>query len=99
MYRFYSRKFLNLRGHHGGAYVLAVVQHTADDSPWSDIILELADCSRRVALEFPLYSAADRRNSVRKARLIAEIAAQFADAVEAEAQAVARRPRRTDSTS
>jgi len=96
MYRFYSRQFLNLRGHHAGAYVLAFVERRADsdDHPWYNIALELADCSRRVEFEFPLYTAADRRNSVRKARLLADITARFADAVEAEAEFEARRPRR-----
>ncbi len=97
MYHYYCRRFLNLRGHHAGAYVLAVVEalpNGVTDSRWArEISLELADCSRRVVFDFPLETARDRRNSLRKARLIAEIAAQFADALEAESARVAERPR------
>ena len=93
MYRFYSRRFLNLRGHHGGAYVLAVIEALPKgeaESRWArEISLELADCSRRVSFEFPLTSASDRRNSLRKARLIAEVSARFAMALELEAQRAA----------
>jgi hypothetical protein len=98
VYRFYCRRFLNLRGHHAGAYVLAIVEALpkgSTDSRWArEISLELADCSRRVAFDFPLETAADRRNSIRKARLIADVATRFAEALEAEADLVAaRRPR------
>lgn len=98
MHSFYSRRFLNLRGHHAGAYALAIVEalpKDAIDEPFArEISFELADCSRRVMLDFPIHSATDRRNSVRKARLLADIARKFADAVEAEAELVAERTRR-----
>jgi hypothetical protein len=90
MNRFYVRKFLNRPGHHAGAYVLAVVESalpTDDPDRYLEIDLEIADCSRRVNLEFPPWNARDRANSVRKARLLAEVLAEFADAVEAEADA------------
>jgi hypothetical protein len=101
MYRFYCRRFLNLKGHHGGAYVLAVIEALpgqADDVRWGrDVSLELADCSRRVEFDFPLATASDRRNSIRKARLLADVTARFADALEIEAEATAaRRARRDD---
>ncbi len=87
MYRFYVRKFLNRRGHHAAAYVYAVVEQARDDDAYTDDpTFELTDCFRRVELEFPLGSAADRANSVRKARLLAEAAVGFADALEAEAE-------------
>jgi hypothetical protein len=100
MYRFYYRRFLNLKGHHGGAYVLAVIETLpgqADDRWGRDVSLELADCSRRVEFDFPLATASDRRNSIRKARLLADVTARFADALEIEAEATAaRRSRRDD---
>ena len=99
MYRFYCRRFLNLRGHHAGAYALAIIETLPkgeSDSRWGrEITLELADCSRRVAFDFPLVSAADRRNSLRKARLLADITTRFADALEAEVDAAAKRPRQS----
>ncbi|MGH8985557.1 MAG: hypothetical protein ACRDY6_16990 [Acidimicrobiia bacterium] len=96
MNRFYARRFLNSPGHHAGAYVLAVVEQTRSDDadPYPEIFFELADCSRHVALDFPLTTASSRRNSVRKARLLADAATRFADALEAEADAIAERRRR-----
>jgi hypothetical protein len=49
-----------------------------------------------VTFEFPLHTAADRRNSLRKARLLAEVTTQFADARTAEAELAAARPKRRD---
>jgi hypothetical protein len=101
MYRYYCRRFLNLRGHHGGAYVLAVVEKLAKDDDaelWRELSIEFADCSRRVAFDFPLQTAADRRNSVRKARLLAEVTRAFCEALEEEAElAGAQKPTRRTS--
>src|SRR5258708_3262327 len=94
MNRFYVRQFLNRRANHGGAYVLAVVERTLPtDNPdrYVEIDLELADCSRPVSFEFPLWTARQRSNSVRKARRLADILAGFADAVEVEAEAAKQR--------
>src|SRR6476660_5379184 len=76
-----ERVFLNLPGFHGGAYILAYVEDTSDrglvecDDPACiqcprnfepRIILELADCYRRIELEFELDSEAERANSLHK---------------------------------
>ena len=82
--RYYVRKFLNRPGHHGGAYVIATVEQE-----WSE--LEIADCSRHIRLEFPLDSRDDRSNSLRKAKLLADVGAQFLAALEAEAKAAEKR--------
>src|SRR6266542_5267018 len=66
------RRFLNLPGFHGGAYVVAYVEDTSSReltkrdplgyegsryfNPQPRIILEIADCSERVNLEFELDS-------------------------------------------
>jgi hypothetical protein len=95
MYRFYCRRFLNLRGHHRGAYVLAVIEALGKDEPddsWArELSLEVADCSRRIVLDFPLHTAADRRNSLRKARLLADVTRELCDALEAEAESSSTR--------
>jgi hypothetical protein len=95
VYRYYSRQFLNLRGHHGGAYVLAVVEALRpgeEDASWArELTFELSDCSRRVLLDFPLMNAADRRNSLRKARLLADVTARFAEALAVEAEIASTR--------
>lgn len=99
MNRYYVRKFLNRRGYFGGAYVLAYVERAPVNSPAGygiDTHLEIADCSRRVSLDFPMWSKADRANSLAKARLLAEVTARFAEALEIELEEAAKRPASTD---
>src|SRR5687767_7609363 len=88
--RFYFRRFLNRPGHHGGAYLLASVEDTSrrDDDGESGawIEFELADCSRRVRLEFPLGTRRDRLNSTRKAHLLLTAVEAFVAAVDEEAR-------------
>jgi hypothetical protein len=76
-----ERWFLNLPGFHGGAYVVAYVEDTTECGPrqFCDddctccpdnfeprMILEIADCSDRINLEFEIYSEARRANSLHK---------------------------------
>jgi hypothetical protein len=94
--RFYVRRFLNQPGHHGGGYLLASVEDTSradDPEAESWIEFELADCSRRISLEFPLRTRRDRRNSLRKARLLADVVSRFVAALEQEADLAERRER------
>jgi hypothetical protein len=87
--RFYIRRFLNRPGYHAGAYLLAYVQDTSessDDDAESWVEFELADCSRRVSLDFSLRSRPERRNSLYKARLLLRTLEAFVAALEAEAR-------------
>jgi hypothetical protein len=72
-----ERAFLNLPGFQSGAYVVAYVEDTSKREPDRNkdgrlfnfeprIILEIADCSTRVNLEFDLHSALARKNSFHK---------------------------------
>ena len=78
-----ERRFLNLPGFHGGAYVLAYVEDTSDCEPRSEpycnddcpdcphnfeprMILEIADCYKRVELEFDVGIERARLNSLHK---------------------------------
>jgi hypothetical protein len=78
-----ERRFLNLPGFHGGAYVVAYVEDTTERGPRRDpyckdgcrccpenfeprMILEIADCERRINLEFDVDSEAARANSLHK---------------------------------
>lgn len=72
-----ERVFLNLPGFHGGAYVVAYVEDTSEralkhcedsepDNFEPRTILEIADCDRRIQLEFEAYSEARRANSLHK---------------------------------
>ena len=100
-----AREFLNLPGFHGGAYVLAYVEDTRfreaseDDpaDPWPSgppaarMILEIADCSDRISLEFDIYSEARRENSLYKITTLIAVLERFRDAYKAEAQLYAER--------
>jgi hypothetical protein len=73
-----ERWFLNLPGFHGGAYVVAYVEDTSarglHDCDVCDelenfeprTILEIADCEKRIELEFEVCSTARRANSLHK---------------------------------
>ncbi|MGH2797953.1 MAG: hypothetical protein ACRDM0_09850 [Thermoleophilaceae bacterium] len=87
------RRFLNLPGFHGGAYVVAYVEDTSGReltkrdpfgyessryvNPQPRIILEIADCSNRINLEFELDSALDVDNSLHKVDVLAAALAEF----------------------
>lgn len=99
--RYYVRKFLNRPSHHGGAYVLVEVEDTSksqDDDDFALIEFEISDCFRRVGLDFPLRTAGDRKNSLAKARLLAEVTERFLEALEAEAELAAHRSGRSRAT-
>jgi hypothetical protein len=77
-----ERWFLNLPGFHGGAYVVVYVEDTSErdlvpcdcDRDGCDrlenfeprMILEIADCDRRINLYFDLDSEDGRNNSLHK---------------------------------
>jgi hypothetical protein len=87
------RRFLNLPGFHGGAYVVAYVEDTsARELTTRDpfgfegaeyvnlrprIILEIADCSNWINLEFELDSELDVENSLHKVDVLAAALAEF----------------------
>lgn len=76
------RRFLNLPGFHGGAYVVAYVEDTSGReiakrdlfgyetdryvNPRPRVILEIADCAERINLEFEIDSDLHTENSLHK---------------------------------
>jgi hypothetical protein len=71
--RVVEQHFLNLPGFHGGAYVRAYVEDTTartpeagDSLPVPQLVLEIADCYRRIELDFDITTAADRMNAFHK---------------------------------
>ena len=104
-----ERWFLNLPGFHGGAYVVAYVEDTTDAGPrprrydWEDpdrlqnfeprIILEIADCRRRVNLEFEIDTEAARANSLHKIDTLIATLRVFRTGVEQEFEHYDRRER------
>jgi len=73
------RRFLNLPGFHGGAYVVAYVEDTSGRAlnPHPRIILEIADCSNRINLEFELDSELDVENSLHKVDTLVAALTEF----------------------
>jgi hypothetical protein len=83
------RRFLNVPGFHGGAYVedTSSREITKRDpfgyegskylNPQPRIILEIADCSNRISLEFELDSELDVENSLHKVDALAAALAEF----------------------
>ena len=87
------RRFLNLPGFHGGAYVVAYVEDTSGReiskrdpfgyegsrfvNPQPRIILEIADCSERINLEFEVDSELDVENSLHKVDTLIDALAEF----------------------
>ncbi len=86
--RFYRRRFLNLRGHHAGAYVLADVSIENVAGPgqpperWVEAGLTIADCGRVVTLDFDIRDAAGTRNALHKARASKEVVDGFIEALD-----------------
>src|SRR5215218_7522995 len=83
------RRFLNLPGFHGGAYVedTSAREVTKRDpfgyegsryvNPQPRIILEIADCSNRINLEFELDSELDVENSLHKVDALVAALVEF----------------------
>lgn len=83
--RFYRRRFLNRRGYHAGAYVLADCKVLTDRQGDREIDADLtiADCSRVTSLDLSAYNVGDARNALHKARLLRSVVNDFTDAFEA----------------
>jgi len=81
------------------AFIIGVVEDTRDlpDDPedhwmWGTVVLDLADCSRRVSFDFDLDNATSRANSLRKINLIADVVNEVRDAIAVEVESRDARP-------
>ena len=87
--RFYRRRFLNRRGFHAGAHVIAdcqvqVYRRADRDAEYLiDAEITVADCSRVATLDFDVDDEASARNALYKARLLREVVSEFTSALEA----------------
>lgn len=74
------------------SYVLAEVE-SSDDGEYKcgHYMLTLADCRRRIDLEFLLSTALKRRQSLAKIDLLVEVLSEFRAALAAEAQLIGER--------
>lgn len=83
-----ERRFLNLPGFHGGAYVVAYVEDSSgrelEKYESARFILEMADCSNDVNFEIDISSAMQRQNSFHKIDTLIETLQQFRQGMVAE---------------
>ncbi len=80
---FYRRRFLNRRGHHAGAFVLAECKiEKMGDRREIDAYVTIADCSRQVTLDFNGATKAEIANALRKARTLRDTFTDLTDAIE-----------------
>jgi hypothetical protein len=101
--------FLNMPGHHAGAYVRAYVEDTKDrdleESHGKNryhnfeprMVLEIADCSGSVELEFDLYTGNRRQNSFHKIDTLIEALQDFREGLVEESTRYKRRQHKLDS--
>lgn len=83
--RLYVRRFLNLPGHHGSAYVFIRVRRVSGtEGPSTEVTFTMTDCYDRISLDFDMETPAHRRNSLHKARVLRDATARLVDALEAE---------------
>lgn len=98
--RVVEQHFLNLPGFHAGAFVRAYVEDTSEreatgrkrrNFPHPALVLEIADCYRRIELEFDISSAEDRLNSFHKIDTLIQSLGSFREGLAAEAALYCRR--------
>ena len=94
--RYYTRRFLNRRGHHAGAYVLASVEDTSrrapDDDGWVETELVMSDCGRQIRLDFDV-DRAGLANSLHKLDVLIDTLTRFRAALVEEGRLAAERER------
>jgi len=102
--RYYVRRreFLN-EDPYLPAFIIGIVEDTrtipdSDPEGWAkgEIILDLADCYRRISFHFNMYNASARADSLRKINLIAEVVNAVRDAIALEVESRNARPVKTE---
>jgi hypothetical protein len=91
-----KRTLLNLPGFHMDAHVYVYVEDTSQRERGSDnfhpmLILEIADCTRRIALEFEIDTDESRANSLHKLDTLTSALRLFREAMVAEFEPYDRR--------
>jgi len=71
------------------SFILAEVENSRDgEYKWGHYMLTIADCRRRIQLEFFLGTVRARRESLRKLDLLLKVLGSFRNALLAEAHAI-----------
>jgi hypothetical protein len=103
-YHVRRREFLNEDPEMPG-FIIGIVEDTSeipDENEqgwkWGNIVLDFADCSRRVSFSFDLSETEARVNSLRKINLIAEVVNSVRDAIAKEVDSRNARPQVQDQS-
>lgn len=103
MNKFHLRKRIFLASASTGqtSYIMAEVESSrGGEYKWGHYMLTIADCRRRIQLEFFLGTVRARRESLRKLDLLLKVLGSFRSALLAEAQVITdyeRKEKRTRS--
>ena len=82
MFSFRKRMFLNPVSTGHTSYILAEAESSHDgEYKWGHYMVTLADCRRRIQLEFFLGTASSRRASLKKINLLIKVLTAFRDAL------------------
>src|SRR5829696_7594427 len=85
LFAFRKRFFLNPISTGHTSHILAEVESSRNgEYKWGHYMLTLADCRRRIQLEFFLGTKQARRNSLRKINLLISLLMRFRDALQKE---------------
>lgn len=90
---FYRRRFLNRRGHHGGAYVIASVDLDSwpgDADRHLEAALTISDYSRVTVLDCDARDPREMANSLAKARSLQAVVNDFVEALESAVEELGR---------
>jgi len=97
-YHVRRREFLN-EDLEMAAYVIGIVEDTSDISDeneqgwkWGSIVLDFADCSRRVSFDLDLSDETKRTQSLRKISLIADVVNAVREGIAKEIESRNARP-------
>lgn len=89
LFTFCKRIFLNPTSTGQTSYILAEVESSRNgEYKWGHYMLTLADCRRRIQLEFALGTKQSRRNSLKKIDLLIDVLTRFRDALQREADLI-----------
>ena len=88
-FRYYKRTFLAPASSRTSSYVVAEIESSHDGTyDLGTNMLTIADCGRQIQLEFFLGNARDRKRSLAKAQLLADIINAFRKALREESRLI-----------
>lgn len=90
-FSYLKRTFLEPASSHTSSYILAEIESSEDGAnKHGTNRLIVADCGRRIELRFFLHTPQERRRSLKKAKLLAEVVNRFCETLREEAELIKR---------